>query len=142
MRIMGQVRVWGVGALRGEGGARKGKTLHVPSDAHTPSRNSLAAVVGTRCDTSWHTPQHPRTTPLPTHPLTLTPPHPPTPHRRTQGRLEGVLGYRLGQLNVLGAYPFHWCGGLCVCVCVCVSMWLCVCVVLCVWLRLWLWLCA
>ncbi|KAG2427679.1 hypothetical protein HXX76_012328 [Chlamydomonas incerta] len=25
-----------------------------------------------------------------------------------QGRLEGVLGYRLGQLNVLGAYPFHW----------------------------------
>ncbi|KXZ46641.1 hypothetical protein GPECTOR_42g852 [Gonium pectorale] len=25
-----------------------------------------------------------------------------------QGRLEGVLSYRMGQRNVLGAYPFHW----------------------------------
>ncbi|KAG2483425.1 hypothetical protein HYH03_017681 [Edaphochlamys debaryana] len=25
-----------------------------------------------------------------------------------QGRFEGVLGFMLGQTNVLGAYPFHW----------------------------------
>ena len=25
-----------------------------------------------------------------------------------QGRLEGVLAYRMGQRNTLGAYPFHW----------------------------------
>ncbi|GLC70469.1 hypothetical protein PLESTF_000985100 [Pleodorina starrii] len=25
-----------------------------------------------------------------------------------QGRLEGVLSYRMGQLNMLGAYPIHW----------------------------------
>lgn len=25
-----------------------------------------------------------------------------------QGRIEGVLAYRMGQLNTLGAYPFHF----------------------------------
>ncbi|KAL6754041.1 hypothetical protein V8C86DRAFT_399941 [Haematococcus lacustris] len=29
-------------------------------------------------------------------------------HIMGQGRIEGVMGYRMGQQNVLGAYPFHW----------------------------------
>ncbi len=29
-------------------------------------------------------------------------------HAIAQGRIEGTLAYRLGQLNVIGAYPFHW----------------------------------
>lgn len=29
-------------------------------------------------------------------------------HTLRQGRFRGVAAYRMGQLNVLGGYPFHW----------------------------------